>query len=150
MTSAGLSGIAVNTTYVSNIGIASLSVDYQLVATIEPEMGHKVAERKGTYPYLTSEELARIFPILAEHMGSLPIIPIQGVYYNKYVFEVTHDAYALEGMNHMDKYKEVLEVYVAVTGSNVSVEGSNLSPGDVVCLNAGEYWKLQFYSNKLI
>lgn len=61
----------------------------------------------------SQKDVARLFPIKWEHAGTQPLVPIPGVDYNKYRFEIKHNmGYALDGANHLDSYIEQVEFYL--------------------------------------
>ena len=86
------------------------------------------ADRSG----FTQKDVARLFPIKWEHAGTQPLVPIPGVDYNKYRFEIKHSmGYALDGANHLDSYLEQVEFYV---------------PKSVAEATNGQYWDNKIYS----
>lgn len=138
ITTSGHDGnIADSTTYVATIGVSSADSLYQLVAGIRTSDGVLLSEYLGVFPYLTSKEMFRIFPVLADDEGSIPYIPIDGGSYCKYSFSVTHDAYGLEGANHMDEYDEKLFVYVYDSSTYVATFDAALKAGGFLVNSVG-------------
>ncbi|RKY72201.1 MAG: hypothetical protein DRP97_01000 [Candidatus Latescibacterota bacterium] len=129
--------IADSTTYIATIGISSDDALYQLVTGIRASDGVILSQYAGVFPYLTSREMFRIFPVLADDEGSIPYIPVDGGSYCKYSFSITHDAYGLEGANHMDEYAEKLFVYVYDNGSYVGIFDAALKAGGFLVNSAG-------------
>lgn len=73
----------------------------------------------------TRADVARLFPVKWEHAGTQPLVPIPGVDYCKYRFEMKHDlAYALDGANHIDGYIEQVEFYLPKTAA-IADSGAN-------------------------
>ena len=61
----------------------------------------------------SQKDVARLFPIKWEHAGTQPLVPIPGVDYCKYRFDIKHNmGYALDGANHLDSYLEQVEFYL--------------------------------------
>ena len=80
----------------------------------------------------TQADVARLFPIKWEHAGTQPLVPIPGLEYCKYRFEVKHNmAYALDGANHIDSYIEQVEFYL---------------PKDVAEASNGVNWDNKLYN----
>ena len=84
----------------------------------------------------TRKDVARIFPIRPSMAGTQPKnVALPGVEYNKYVFLVFHDkAYALDGANHVNGFRQVLHIYVPKTVAEAT-NGANFENKLYIFLN---------------
>ena len=84
----------------------------------------------------TKKDVARLFPIRPSMAGTQPKnVALPGVEYNKYVFSVFHDkAYALDGANHVNGYRQVLHIYVPKTIAEAT-NGANFENKLYIFLN---------------
>lgn len=120
ITTAGHDNCADSTTYVDCIGMVSNNEEKLLDFISEEKYCNMIEKVAGSYARLTAADVQRLFPIQSWHFHQRPTLPLENTSYYKYTFVEKSDAYSLDGMNHMDKYKGVLEVYVASTGSNIT------------------------------
>jgi len=70
----------------------------------------------GSYPFLSSDDMARIFSIKRMDFGSQPNVPIKGVKYCLFSFKVKGlTNYAQHGANAMNTYNEYVNIYVPLS-----------------------------------
>jgi len=137
ITTAGHDNCADSTTYKDAIGIISDDPKYKVDAYIRDIDGSRLSQDEGSYPYLTTEDMFRIFPVLSQDHGSIPETPVQNVSYSLYRFELIHEAFALDGANHLDQFKERLDVYVAHVSTNIATFEAALKAGGFLVNGSG-------------